>query len=338
MLVVPDDLAGVRVEGQRGVVVEVLVLGPAEHELRGGRSDGGADVDEVQFGVVARHHPGADVDPFLERHAAPALVARLSGPGNQAPPPQLFSRHRVVGDHDARVRPAAWRATAARDDLAVGDDRPRALRGRIHPVVENLRLPHHLAGHRIERVDVVVDGRIDNQTAVDRDVAVVAGERAEQVLADVVRNRAAMLPDEIAGHRVDRLDDVVGVRHVQHAVVGERSARLEAFGQPSRPDHAQIADVVDVDLVQRAVAPAVQRAPPGQPVAVGRLLQHGVGDGREVVAGLCGHGRRIRHQRQCQRQDDGRTQPDPPRQGKQGMHGSNSSSERLQRAQLPLQA
>ena len=37
------------------------------------------------------------------------------------------------------------------------------------------------------------------------------------------------------------------------------------------------------DLVQRAVAPAVERAPPHEPVAQRRVLEHGVGDENEVV-------------------------------------------------------
>ena len=49
------------------------------------------------------------------------------------------------------------------------------------------------------------------------------------------------------------------------------------------PREAQSADVPAVDVGERAVAPAVERAPPHQPVAVIGRLEHGVGDGRESV-------------------------------------------------------
>ena len=132
-----------------------------------------------------------------------------------------------------------------------------------------------------------VDAGVDDEPVVDGDVAVVGREGAQQVLADVVGHVAPVLPDEVAGHRVDGLDDVVGVGHVQHPAVGERRARLEPLGEPPRPDHAQVADVLLVDLVEGAVAPAVGRAAPRQPVLGGRRLQHGVGDGHEVAGGLC---------------------------------------------------
>ena len=254
---------------------------PAEHELWRGRADRRPDIDQIERRIIAGDHPRADVEALLERHAAPALVAGLPGTRDQTAAPQLGPGHRVVRDHNARLRPAARRATASRDDLAVGDDGPGALRRRVDPVVEDLRLPDHLAGHRVERVDVVVDRGVDDQPAVDGDVAVVGGERPEQVVADIVRDVAAMLPDEIAGHRVEGLDDVVRVRHVQRAVVGQRGARLKAVGEPPRPHHAQLAHVADADLVQWAVAPAIRRPAPGQPVAVSRLLEHGVGDRRK---------------------------------------------------------
>ena len=76
------------------------------------------------------------------------------------------------------------------------------------------------------------------------------------VLRDVLRIVAAVLPHEIAGLGVDGLDDVPGIGHVQQTAVGQRRPFLAALGQGARPDHAQTGDVVAVDLVERAVAPA----------------------------------------------------------------------------------
>ena len=123
VLVVPHDLAGVGVQGQRGVVVQVLLVVAAEHVLRRRRRHRRADVDHVELWVVARHHPGADVHALLERHVPPRLVARLSGTRHRARAPDLLAGLGVVGGDHAGVGPAFGFAPASGDHLAVGDDR-----------------------------------------------------------------------------------------------------------------------------------------------------------------------------------------------------------------------
>ena len=122
---------------------------------------------------------------------------------------------------------------------------------------------------------MVIDARVDDQRAIDGDVAVVGHQTA---FADVLRYLPAMLPQEIAGGRIDRLDDISRVRHVEHPVIGQRGPLLTAAAQGAGPDHAQLTDVVAGDLVQRAVSPAVERAAPHQPVLRRRVLEHLVGD------------------------------------------------------------
>ena len=219
----------------------------------------------------------------LEGDAAPRLVARLAGGRNRPPAPQLLARPRVVGGDDAGVRPAVRHAAPARERSPAADDRPRGLRRRVDPVVEDLRLPHLLAGLRVESEDVVVRAGVDDVAAVDGHVPVGLEQVGEDVLLHVLRHLAPVLPDEVAGDGVDRLDDVARVRHVEHAPVGQRCPLLAARPERARPDHPQVADVVPVDLIERAVAPAVLRPAPHQPVAGRRVLQHGVGDGHEPV-------------------------------------------------------
>ena len=249
VLVVPDDLAGVGVEREGRVVVQVREVGPAEHELRRRRGDRRADVDEVQLGVVARHHPRADVPAFLERHVSPRLVPRLARPRDGPAPPQLLSGAGVVGGDDAGVGGGGGAAAPARDDLAVRDDRPRRLQGRVHGVVEDLGLPDHVAGDRVEGHQVVVAGGVEQQAVVDGDGPLGGGQPAH-VLAEIVGQIAPVLPDEVPGRRVDGLDDVAGVRHVEHPAVGEGRALLAAPVQGAGPHQAQVAHVAAVDLVE----------------------------------------------------------------------------------------
>ena len=224
------------------------------------------------------------MDALLEGDAAPRLVARLAGGGDGAPPPDLGPGRGVVGGDDAGVRAAPRHAAPPRDDLAAGDDGARRVPGGVRPVVEDRGLPREATGHGVEGEYVVVDAGVDDVPAEDGDVAV--GGQAAHVLLDVVWGLAAVLPHEVAGGRVDGLDDVARVRHVEDAVVGERRALLAARGEAARPHHPQRADVAAVDLVEGAVAPAVRRPPPRQPVGRRGVLEHRVGDGNERRGGL----------------------------------------------------
>src|SRR5690606_37878895 len=95
MLEVPEDLAGIGIDRERRVVIEVLLIRAAEHEFRRRRRDRGSDVDAVQLGIEARHHPHADVHALLVWHVAPGLVAGLAGLRYRARAPQLLARPRV---------------------------------------------------------------------------------------------------------------------------------------------------------------------------------------------------------------------------------------------------
>ena len=308
VLVEPLDLAGVGVQGEGGVVVEVRVVDAADHELRGRRRDRRADVDEVQLGVVARDHPRADVLAFLERNTSPGLVAELARGGDEAAPPQLRAGRGVVRDDDAGVRTSLRRAAPAGDHLAVGDDRAGGLVGRVDGVVEHHRLPRHLAGPRVDGDHPGVRRAVEQVAAVDGDVAVGVDQAADRVVGHVVGPLAAVLPDQVAAHRVERLDDVARVRHVEDAVVDERRSLLQAGTERTRPDQPQARDVVPVDLVEGAEAPTVQRPPPHQPVPGRRVLEHRVGNRHEL-------GRRLRDQdhRSGSRQQDGRERRRPQR-------------------------
>src|SRR5204863_276217 len=261
-------------------VVQVLVLVAREHELRRGCHDRRADVDPLRRRVVARHHPHADVPALLVRDVAPGLVAGLAGLRDRAMTPELLAGLRVERGDDARLRSALGLAAAARDHLAVCDDRPRAVL-RAVLVVEDVRLPDELAGLRVHRVRPTVGAVVEDQVVVDREVAVRAGGR--EILADVFGHGAAVFPDELAGHGVERLCDVVRVREVENPVVDERRALLVAGRERARPDEAELLDVARRDLLERAVAPVVQRAPPHEPVVGIRVREHRVRDRRDLV-------------------------------------------------------
>ena len=229
VLVVPDDLAGVGVERERGVVVEVRLVVARQRELRRGNRHRRADEDPVQLRVVARHHPRAHVPALRHRHVAPGLVAGLARQRNRARAPHLLAGCRVVRGDDAGVVAGVGLALAPGDHLAVGDDRPGA-RARALLRLHHRRFPHHVAGVDVDGVDLIVGAAVDERAAPHRDVAVGAA-------VDAFRQLAAVLPHQVAGLRVDRRDDVARAGHVHHAVVDERRRFDVARAEAARPHH-----------------------------------------------------------------------------------------------------
>ena len=303
VLEVPDDLARIGVECQRRVVVEVLLPVAAEHVFRCGRGHRRADIDAVQLRIVARHHPHADVPTLLVGNVAPGFVAGLAGLRDRAAAPHFAAGFRVESRDHARFGAALGLAAPSRDDLAVGDDGARAVL-RAGTVVEDVRFPDELARACIQRVRIAVRAVVENQVVVDREIAVRLCRR--EVLTDVLGHLAAVLPDEIAGRGVQRLSHVIGIREIQDPVVYERRALLiGAVAERPRPHELELRDVAPVDLVEGAVAPAVQRAPPHQPVGRRRIRKHLVGDRREIRHRvLCGGRCRVSQSRSANDGDE----------------------------------
>ena len=121
----------------------------------------------------------------------------------------------------------------------------------------------------------VVGGQVD-LVAVEGDAAGRAP--ALRVLGILV----PVLPEQLAGGRVEGLDDVAGARQEHHAVVDERRGLVGALGHRQRPGQAQAGHVVGPDPVQRRVALVVSGAPPGQPVLGRRIPEQLVGDRGEA--------------------------------------------------------
>ena len=157
--------------------------------------------------------------------------------------------------------------------------------------VEHLRFPHELAGLRVERVDEVVRARVDDRRCpTSRSCGSSCGRTPSgacgwysQIRSPVVASTAWMLSP--------------GFGMIHHAVVHERRAFLVARADEPRVQTIRSrATLRAIDLVERAVAPAVERAPPHQPVARIRLLQHRVGHRH----GTCARSARGRSRRRRQ--------------------------------------
>ena len=93
-------------------MVQVCLVGSAEHEFwRRGR-DGRADVDEIEFCIVTGHHPGTHMRALFVGHVTPGFVTRFAWFWDELSTPQFFSGTGIVRDDGACVR-TTHGATAA---------------------------------------------------------------------------------------------------------------------------------------------------------------------------------------------------------------------------------
>ena len=117
-----------------------------------------------------------------------------------------------------------------------------------------------------------VGGRDVEAGAVDRDAPFDARR-------DAGRQTARVLPEQVAGGGIERLHLVAVAVNEQDAVVDDRRRliRLRWAATRSTPTRSS-SNVTFVDLLQRAESRRVVGPPPRQPLAVGRLRQHGFGD------------------------------------------------------------
>ena len=285
ILMVPLQLAGIRIDGERGVRIERVVLDALLLRQRAAHLGdpriglAGAEIDGVQVGIVAAGHPGRGAEAALERQAVPGRFVGVARMRDGPHPPQLLAGVHVVAGDEAAAGLGIAAAGHALDQLAVGDQRAAGIAPALGPVAGGV-IPHHLAGRRVERHDMGVGGRHEQLVLIDRHVALA--ERLAAFGHQLLRQSPGILPDQVAGRAIDRLHLVGIVEDVEHAVMHDRRGLGGARRERPGPGHLQILDVVLVDLVERAVAPAVIGAPPHQPVGRIGLEQHRIGHRLEV--------------------------------------------------------
>ena len=299
VLVVPLQLAGVGVERDHRVGVEV-VAGPLVADPR--PRVAGAPVGQVELRIVRSGDPdrGAAGAPGLAR---PGLAPRLARLRNRVGAPHLLAGVGIERGHEPADAPLAARGSD--QHLAVRHERRN---GHVvpGPVVGDRRLPDHLPGHRVEGHHERVVRRVKNLVAVQGDAAVRAVR-----MGHVLRELPVVDPELLSRARIDGDDPVLGRGNEHDAVVDDRR-RLVAGRHPGRhrPHGHEIAHVLPVDLIQRAVALAVVGPAVHQPVARIGLPQPFVGH-RGVRNFRLLRRRHFRCQRHGQR--TGRGQRDPSR-------------------------
>src|SRR5262245_2575903 len=245
LLVVPLELAVVRVEGEHRRRVEV-VTGPRTAPIIIRRGVCRAPVDEVQRRIVGAGHPAAAAAE-LPGVTAPALRIFL----DRVELPHLVSGGGLEAEDLSLDRQLARRLS---DDDLVLDGQRRA--GEVAAALlrlEDLLLPDDLSSLLVERDHAPVQAAEIDAPVRDREAAVVGLE--EQRVHHRIELRVEV-PDFLARRRIEREDAIVGGDVVHDPVDHERSGfqTLDNRARLMNPGHGKILDVVLVDLGERTVA------------------------------------------------------------------------------------
>ena len=299
-LVVPDDLAIVGVNRQRGGGVEVVALAQVAVPRR---RIAGAEEDQVGFRVIGAAQPGGAAAglPQVARPGGVELAGHAVGLAAQGAHVAFDHRprpHQLAGVDVARLDHAdraEFTARYAGDDQALDDQRRGGLAVAGLVIGDGL-VPDDLAGLAVERHDMGVERAEDDLVAIDRRATV------DHVAAghDAVGQAGIVFPLLFPGARVEGEDAGIGARDIDHAVIDDRLRFLAALLFPAErggKGRHHLGHVGGVDLGKRAEPVRLR------PHAIGQHIAGGGGVGHQVrIARASGwpvrQGRRCHHQGQ----------------------------------------
>ena len=263
-LVVPDVLAGVRLERDDRAQEQVVAAAGAAVLLVPRRAVAGADVEQVELRVVGHRVPDRAAAAELPPLAVPGLrgllenrrferLRRIAGHGVEAP--QHLAGLRVVGGDVAAH--AELGAAVADDHLALDDARRAGDRVCLR-LIDGHHRPHFLAGLGVERDQPAVE-RADETACLRRSDAAV-DDVAARLHAGFARHLRIVLPQQLAGRGVDRLHLAPRAGGIHHAVDDQRRRLLAAMRvEVDEPREAELLDVARVDLRRAARSAARSR-------------------------------------------------------------------------------
>ena len=295
VLVVPDDLAGLDVDGDGRARVQVVALTDVAVPRR---RVAGAEVGQAGLGVVGAAQPGSRA-AGLPQVARPGLVGRAGDTVLGLVARLVVGVAHVAFDHRADPDQRAGLGIAGLDaahhaEFAAGHAGQHQAAsdqgsGRVAVavlVVVDLLAPDDFTGVLVQGDQLGVQGAEDHQ------VVVQGGAAVDHVAAghDAFGQAVLVLPQALAGQGVQRVDARVGRGDEHLALVDHGLGFLAALlfaAEGEGPGRGQILDGGGVDLGQRAVTLAFRAQAPAQDVArgLGVIQDHLVGD-----SGLCTEG------------------------------------------------
>src|SRR5580698_3369655 len=176
VLIVPLQLAGMRVERQRRVGVERVVVGAVLFRQQaadfGDVRIGLSDAQEKRVGVriVGARIPGRGAETLLQRQAVPAVAAGLAGLCDGVEAPEFLAVVDIMTGHETAAGHGVAAAGHALHDDVRSDQRATGIAPAFF-VILGLVVPDHLAGLGVQRDDMGIGGGNDQLVVDHRHVA-----------------------------------------------------------------------------------------------------------------------------------------------------------------------
>ena len=255
-LEVPLHFAGIGVEGDDALGVEVVAFADVAVEIGGGVA--GAPVEEIQLGIVGAGEPGAAAAGF-PGVAGPGVVAGFAGAGDGVPAPETFAGVGVIGVEEAVEAMIA--GGDAHDDFIL-DDHGRGGGPIAFGGFGDFGFPEHGSVTSVEGDQVGVGGAEVDFIAVDGDAAVGAS---------LQRGLAFIAPDFTALAGVEGVD-FVGIGEVHDAIDDDGNGFQAAGGvDVVHPFGDKPLGVFGIDLFEKRMALGVILAVVMEPVSGARF-------------------------------------------------------------------
>ena len=222
MLEMPDQLAGVGIERERGVGVQAIVgdagLVRRMHQRTGVVGLRRSEEDQVQRGIVAAGGPHRSAAALLERQPVPTVAARLAGLRDGVKAPGFLAGGGIQRDDHVAAGPLAF---GSDDHLAFGHERTagdlptRGFLSRSRISWSHATSPVFMSSATTCRSEVSRDDVI----AIDGHVALDQIEESPRLGC---RQLPRILPQQVARDRIQSLHVIAGAVHEDDAIVDQR--------------------------------------------------------------------------------------------------------------------
>ena len=293
-LVMPGVLPGLRIQRDDRGEIEIVAAAGRADLLVPRKAVTGADVDTVVFRVIGHRlidrAAAAELPPFAGpgggRLPRRLVMVDRRVAGDDIPAPRLLAGIEIVGGDIAAHR-RVIRAAEADHHLVAGNE-GRAGDIAARRLVERLDAPQELAILRIDREQAAVARRGENLAVAISDAADAPAGTHPGLRAGRIRDARIILPQQLAGLRVERVDHAVAGGEIEHAVHRQRCGIGVERVDVVIPGEAEPADVCLGDLGQWAIMLLAVVAAEAEPVAP---LDRAAAGGRP---GLRRHGRQQR--------------------------------------------
>src|SRR5579859_4645428 len=211
-LEIPFEFAGVRIEGQQGVTVEI-VAGAPDAAIAGRRIAGGPE-GGIGCWIIGAGDPRGRAANF-PGVGFPSFVAWFAGARNGVEAPFTFAGGGIVGVDEAPD--SVFAARDAHED-EISDGQRREGNAVSLAIVKRRRIPDHIAGFGIERDDVGIERAEEYFVAENSEAAIHAAAAGTNVRG----KRALVLPDRAARTGIESVGAVVLAGAVENSVHDER--------------------------------------------------------------------------------------------------------------------